>query len=552
MKSKLIKLVSIGLLLFSVLAVTGCSLNKSKNNDEPELLSNPVVEPTDLSKNVIGMNLAGFNDWSPAWALTDRMKYAREWITYPVGTTEWDEERLIDIPADENGYPIEVPFIVDGESYLVKTLIFRSGHYPAGEYTLLFDGTGEVSINFDASGIFTDSENPNHFTVVTPTFNSGILVSILKSSKEDPIKNIRVIMPGYENTYEQNVFHPEYLERVKIFDVIRFGWWGKVWGNETVEWSEVPTKDYYLQNGDAGVSPEYMIELCNEIEADPWIGIPHLANNEYVTELATLIRDKMEPGRKIYIEYSNEVWNPMKIDHNYVIDRGMEANLSLIDDRFQAGLLWYARRSGEVFKIFEDVFGGADRIVKVVGSQAANIWTGQTVLEGLNDPIINPTGVKADVLAIAPYFGGTIGDDIFDNGEVDSITVEDILDRLEATLYSETEAWTKANSDMITEFEFGVELIAYEGGPHLVANYPNYNNETLVNKLIAANRHPRMKDIQIKMFDIWFANGGQLFTGFDFCEAPGVFGSFAVLEYLDQPIDEAPKYSAYVDYISTH
>ncbi len=29
------------------------------------------------------------------------MKYAREWITYPVGTTEWDENRLIDIPADE-------------------------------------------------------------------------------------------------------------------------------------------------------------------------------------------------------------------------------------------------------------------------------------------------------------------------------------------------------------------------------------------------------------------------------------------------------------------
>lgn len=131
---------------------------------------------------------------------------------------------------------------------------------------------------------------------------------------------------------------------------------------------------------------------------------------------------------------------------------------------------------------------------------------------GLNDSFINPTSQRADALAIAPYFGGSIGDEIGTNGEISTITVDEILDRLETTVYTETEVWTKANSDMIANFGFDVDLIAYEGGPHLVANGVYQNNETLVNKLIEANRNPRMKEIILRMFDVWYSNGGIINT----------------------------------------
>ncbi|MEZ4950170.1 MAG: hypothetical protein R2784_12385 [Saprospiraceae bacterium] len=33
-----------------------------------------------------------------------------------------------------------------------------------------------------------------------------------------------------------------------------------------------------------------------------------------------------------------------------------------------------AKRSADIFKIFEDVFGGEERLVKIIPTQAANPW----------------------------------------------------------------------------------------------------------------------------------------------------------------------------------
>ncbi len=281
----------------------------------------------------IGMNLAPLNDWSPAWAFVDRMKNAREWVPFSVGTTEWGDSGVI-IPSDENGYPLEIPYDPDGEGGInplqAQTFVVTGQRYPAGTYTLLFDGTGTISFRFDATGMFSDSSIPHPFQINTP--NNGLLVQILESSASDPIRNIRIVMPVYEGqnfveSYDTQIFHPLYLERLGIFNVIRFGGWGYVWGNVTEDWSEVVTPDHFAQAGASGVSPEHMIQLSNRLGADPWIGIPHRANDNYVEELAKLIEARLEPGRKIYIEYSNEVWNPMMVDHDYVQDQGEAAGL---------------------------------------------------------------------------------------------------------------------------------------------------------------------------------------------------------------------------------
>jgi hypothetical protein len=65
------------------------------------------------------------------------------------------------------------------------------------------------------------------------------------------------------------------------------------------------------QSGDFknGVAPEYLIELCNELDSDAWLNMPHGADDTYVRNLATLVRDTLEPGRKVYVEWSNETWN---------------------------------------------------------------------------------------------------------------------------------------------------------------------------------------------------------------------------------------------------
>jgi len=498
---------------------------------------------TQEQKN-IGINLGPSNDWSTAWVFVDRMKNARSWKPFPAGTYEWDSG--VPIPSNSEGYPLEVPFDPDGAGSIppqeVHTLLFRDveNYYPSGTYTLFFEGTGKIELSGDGNGEFTQANLPHHFEISSQS-STGLLLTIVESLKSDPVRNIRVIMPGFEDNYDKQIFHPLYLDRLSIFKVIRFGWWGQVWGSEVEDWSEVATPDYYTQARYSGVSPEYMIELCNRLGADPWIGIPHLANDQYIEELAQLVKAKLDVGRKVYIEYSNETWNGMMSDAQYVQDQGVALGLS--SDPFRAGLFYYARKSAEIFQIFENVFNGTDRLVRVVGSQASNDWTGKQILAGLNDPIINPTSSRADVLAIAPYFGGSIADNIVANGEVNTISVNEILNRLETSVYTETEIWTRKNYELSKEY--GVDLIAYEGGPHLVANTQNRENETLVDKLTEASRNPRMTDILLRMFDVWFTNGGTLFTGFDFIDYPSKYGCFGIIEYQNQPISDAPKYLAY-------
>ena len=75
------------------------------------------------------------------------------------------------------------------------------------------------------------------------------------------------------------------------------------------------------------------------------------------------------------------------------------------------------------------------------------------------------------------------------------------------------------------------------------------NHQGLTDKLIAANRHPRMYEIYQQHLSNWFAAGGGLYVVFSNVSTPGKWGSWGVLEYQDQPADQAHKYRAVVDFI---
>ena len=52
-----------------------------------------------------------------------------------------------------------------------------------------------------------------------------------------------------------------------------------------------------------------MIQLCNMLKIDPWFCIPHRATDDYIAQFARLVREKLDPSLKVYLEYSNELWN---------------------------------------------------------------------------------------------------------------------------------------------------------------------------------------------------------------------------------------------------
>lgn len=122
--------------------------------------------------------------------------------------------------------------------------------------------------------------------------NNGILIQIDRTNPSNYIRNIRVIRPGYENTWWTQKFSPLLLEKLAPFKTLRFMDWTNTNAQTDAEWSDrvLTTDRTYTANG---VAWEEVINLANILGKDVWVNIPHLASDEYITELAKLFLDKL-------------------------------------------------------------------------------------------------------------------------------------------------------------------------------------------------------------------------------------------------------------------
>jgi hypothetical protein len=49
--------------------------------------------------------------------------------------------------------------------------------------------------------------------------NSGIHVRLLSTSPANPLRNLRLVMPGFEATHQRQPFHPWFLKSLERFSV---------------------------------------------------------------------------------------------------------------------------------------------------------------------------------------------------------------------------------------------------------------------------------------------------------------------------------------------
>jgi hypothetical protein len=111
---------------------------------------------------------------------------------------------------------------------------------------------------------------------------------------------------------------------------------------------------------------------------------------------ATAVKSLLDPSLKFYLEYSNETWNGTFSQAAWIQRQGIAMGFS--SDPTVAGAAYTAWRSVRLFTIFQNVFGGTNRMIRVIASQAANSWLSDQTLGFQN------AFVSADALAIAPYF----------------------------------------------------------------------------------------------------------------------------------------------------
>lgn len=533
------------------------------------------AETTSNANSALGMNLQGVSYFSGELPFLNVFKSTGQWMTH---SSQWDtgEEQYLNLDAD--GWPKTLTSVNNRNPQQftsVGVLLLRdlpqtaNGYYPAGQYVVLYDGQGSLSYGFDAALV---SSSPGRDVInVAKATGSGIDLRITATDPKhagDYLRNVRVVKAEYEALLKSGqAFSPTFLGLLKNFRAIRFMDWLGTNTNTLTSWSNRPLLSNAFWGTANGVPLEVAIQLANAISADAWLNVPHMADDDYLTQMASLVYNQLGPSQKVYVELSNEVWNGQFAQNAYSIRQGV-ALFPKQQSRYYAGYEWYGMRTAQMADIWYGVYGNAfnSRVVVVMAGQAANPdvlrhelatpdWTG-------NGPAANH---HIGAAAIAPYFFATpsTGDlkTMMSSGDAG-------LSNLFATVTSQagyasvqsggqiarSNAWTVSNAQLVSSYK--IPLVAYEGGQSLQGVPTFASGSPQVNMMIAANRDPRMGAAYTQYLNGWKASGGTLFMHFNDTFTPSVFGEWGALESVMQttsPLASAPpKWQAIQNFITNN
>ncbi|MCU0872974.1 MAG: hypothetical protein MUE50_11600, partial [Pirellulaceae bacterium] len=302
----------------------------------------------------LGMNLNGPADWNTELPFVDVFRLSRSWISQRQGAA-WGQGPPLAL--DEHGWVTRLEPNCWAETPLCTV---EAGHYPSGRYTVLYDGQGRLEFVHAARVV---SREPGRMVIDVDASKGGFFLQLHQTNPADYVRNIRVIMPSFEQTYAQSPFHPVFLQRWQGVACLRFMDWMHTNGSKLSRWADRPTPDDATFT-EQGVALEVMIDLANRLDADPWFCMPHLADDDFVRRFAELVQQRLEPERKVYVEYSNEIWNGQFEQSRWAGQQGQQ--LGFADKPWEAGWRFTAYRSVQIFRIWEQVFGGTGRLVRVL------------------------------------------------------------------------------------------------------------------------------------------------------------------------------------------
>lgn len=448
--------------------------------------------------------------------------------------------------------------------------------YRAGQYVILYDGVGTMTVDLDGQMVSTSQTSTGGrdvFNVATPKAGRGVRLCITKTDPANHLRNVRVVRVANEALLDQGyIFSPTFLNLMRNFRAIRAMEWLGMDHNPspTGNWADRTQLSNAGWGATNGAPLEAVIDLCNALSTDCWINVPDTADDNYITQMATLVHQELGPTQKVYVEFSNEVWNPAYLQFGYAEQQGKAlwpSNSSLFQDNRD----WYGMRVAQMCDIWAGVWGSDfSRVHCVLAAQGANTWT---ATEALNCPLWSGAPCYkhhiTDV-AIAPYFGwgptqtpstwtslslATVVDDIFSElnsgGGFLSSLVSSVTGLPEGPIQNISD-WEATYQKALAPY--GLPLITYEGGNSLIGNPSYKTGSTIVNAFIAANDDPRMATAYTTALDDWKANNGHVYMLYNDIGAPSMFGEWGLLDsWLDTvaPLSSAPpKWQAVQNFIT--
>jgi len=470
----------------------------------------------------------------------------------------------------------------------------------SGTYTVIFHGIATLSNVSGAPTLTFANQSYNAATNTTtvdvtlpggPTYADGpalmeISFTNTQATASSPtntgITGLQVLRPGF-TANSSPVFDPAFVNALAPFSHIRFmswlgtntaaGYYGDT-GHHLIGWGDrsVPTDLFQgvgttIRAGAWGVSWEYVLLLANAANKDIWINVPVTATggsdpldptyvaapdkSSYIYNLAYFLKNGdaftgnvgLKPGLHIYIEHSNEVWNPGFSQYTWNLlaaeDEVGKSGSVLNNDGDTSQYDWayrrHLKRLYEISQIFQSVFGtgSLNTTIRPVyawwqldegsGSGAANAlaWFKNTY---------GPPSNYFYAMAQGDYFAAT--------NYANDTTIPEVLSDMQA---SSNASVPYVTSNKATAAMYGLPLYTYEGGPD--NSNGGSGTTTNIGVQILANRDPGMGSlVQSHIANNWFAQGGSTFSYFNLSQGYTRYGSWGATDNYQNLA--TPKYEA--------
>ena len=481
----------------------------------------------------IGGNVDGLRDWSRSLPYVNLIHQGRGWGNV-------DEPWVTNASFDPiSGWPIS-DFGVQIASEAVDM---------GGTYLLTANGDADVSIEGGSS----QSIRNKTYNATTNTLTAFVHIRegadgiILKfhNTTGPGLQNVSLLQPGYDLSAKLNITNLM-LAHLSRFSVLRFMDWTDTNGNFETHWNETTPLSWPLYRPPKHNPWPTIPYLVNQLNAsvDIWINIPHNSSDDYIVNLARLMRDELNPRSNIYLEYSNEVRNWEFPQEKANVDAANDSVLHHGDpfhfayDNSSNVYIWANRRIAyqtmHMSNLFKTVFGEDNvgpwkRVRPILAGEGP---TPHSLIDGLDylNTIYGPPRNFIHGIAFAPYFS------LGPYERWNNLTVDQVLEGFNISVQTmlPEQGWSQqqvigVHGTYAAWYQLAVH--AYEGGTNTVDGCNKCSLEAKAN----ATRDPRLTDICVTLLNGWYRYGFQAFNWYSTgATATTQFGSWGLLEDMRQ------------------
>jgi hypothetical protein len=548
-------------------------------------------------------------DSSPQARSSDRFAATPSLLDVPLTESGWprslpDDVTLTITPEYRRKKPSS-PGEIRSEGYEsltgVYVITWKGRTLPDGRGNTRFRVLDTVNDRHPSLGTLFLPAGENRIIALVRNGDRGVNVRYEKPDPTDPIRDVRIWVPKYPGAgldldlrvYDPArlgpgklsawntepalgavppLWHPLYLKHLREdpSGVLRFMEWLAInnveAGTRPVEWSDRKPPAYTL-GGLVGASPanwiprpvpafkggtqvpyEWIFDLCNTVEKDAWIQVPHVASENHIARLAALAATSTSAGRRIWFELSNELWN----NGGAYLDQYRAAEAE--GKKFGKDQGWGSGHlQAKALKIFEGSWLRAGRtneeLINVVSGFARSPDYNAHVLEGAKAVLPE----LAEALAITTYFGSGVARELYalpyGAGNPPAPVYDQAKVILGRAIGIEYPFW-KANAELCRTN--GIPMIAYEGGSHVTAaGYGDWNNPShaaFMRFLANLHKHPVMADLYLEQWAYWNAAGGRTASVFVDIRSYGFYGYWGSKEDVTEGAAQSPRWQAALEY----